>query len=527
MSLSSVITDMEAEGVNHLSTATILTSRSVTSSVRASVFENLFGDADTSMMQDEDEESVTLDQATAFGKQFGREDEEKVGVAIANPSASTSVNAADAAMTVLSTHGSVIYVCHPVDLQRQEGLFQDLAPAVERLLMHQNQNENSAAELIVIFQGMTDPSELEEAKAKFEAAAAIMLSNHIITPTSSKNIRDIFETVEYLSESAASTSLFKTLMEGKGQLLDPAEAAASVASAVSSAGGPFDATALLGRGMSPLSPVDLAASRKLGPLSRQALQSTLTKIQELTSLQDADSDSNQDETQLVSGFGALVEASIAQTMTQFDESSAPFQKSSITKRKRADLLQQIYVEVGDIYDNQLSQLKTACFESFRKGLSKLRVSPTLPQDMQSVLQTTVQQFDQQSKLLLPTDSKSKSYTSLWSSPTHAKAQFARSLKEYCTDRLNAAKASGNYRPLPRKGVTLGFHWLLPKPFGNDYRLNPSDVYSGSQLHYSPRTNKVAEIGQDEVSKNTGDWRKTVIPIPAASEMMYQAAKQNE
>merc|ERR1712071_652973 len=127
--------------------------------------------------------------------------------------------------------------------------------------------------------------------------------------------------------------------------------------------------------------------------------------------------------------------------------------SSMIKRKRSELLEQMYIEIGDIYDLQLEELKTACFESFRKGLSKLRVSPTLPQDMQKVASDAVKQFSKQSKGLLPSTSKASQYVSDWSSTYNAKKQFQRHLTEYCTDRLNVARASGNYRPLPRKGVT--------------------------------------------------------------------------
>merc|ERR1712071_478569 len=198
--------------------------------------------------------------------------------------------------------------------------------------------------------------------------------------------------------------------------------------------------------------------------------------------------------------------------------------SSMIKRKRSELLEQMYIEIGDIYDLQLEELKTACFESFRKGLSKLRVSPTLPQDMQKVASDAAKQFSKQSKGLLPSTSKASQYVSDWSSTYNAKKQFQRHLTEYCTDRLNVARASGNYRPLPRKGVTVGMHWLLPKPFGNDYRRNPTDVYTGEQFFYSPPTNKIAEIGDDQVRDGEGHWKDSIVPVPGGSEMMHQFGK---
>jgi len=284
--------------------------------------------------------------------------------------------------------------------------------------------------------------------------------------------------------------------------------------------------------------VDLAVSRKLGPtFTRKALQSTLTRIQEMVSLNSNEEneivDDDLSQINLVTNFGELVDASIAQTMEEFDEivsTSKIFQKSPITKRKRSDLLEQIYTEVGDMYDQQLSELTTACFESFRKGLSKLRLSPTLPQDMQDVASEAIQQFQKCSKKLLPQNNSQNQASyfvqSHWSSIQTAKTQFQRRLKDHCRDRLTAARASGNYKPFPRQGLTVGLHWLLPKPLGDDYRQSPSQLLGeGADLVYSPPTNKMAEIGEEEVRKNTGDWRRSIIPIPGGSDLFFQFEDQ--
>ena len=91
------------------------------------------------------------------------------------------------------------------------------------------------------------------------------------------------------------------------------------------------------------------------------------------------------------------------------------------------------------------------------------------------------------------------------------------LKEYITLRLQNAKAAGKFKPLPRKGVTMGFHWLLPKPFGNDYRLEPWQVHAKDDLVYTPK-DKITDVSKEDVM--TGDWRDNVVPCPTANEMMY-------
>ena len=89
--------------------------------------------------------------------------------------------------------------------------------------------------------------------------------------------------------------------------------------------------------------------------------------------------------------------------------------------------------------------------------------------------------------------------------------------DYNADRLKAAKASGQFRPVPRKGVTLCFHWLLPKPFGNDFRQEPWMAHAADNLVYVPKDG-ITDVSKGDI--RTGDWRKGVVPAVSGSEMLY-------
>merc|ERR1711862_358002 len=99
--------------------------------------------------------------------------------------------------------------------------------------------------------------------------------------------------------------------------------------------------------------------------------------------------------------------------------------------------------------------------------------------------------------------------------------------EYSSERLQAARASGSYRALPKKGVQIGMHWLLPKPFGNDYRVSSSDIYRGTMV-YDNQKSKVTEIGEgaiyDMENDYSKDWRESIVPVPSGTEMIYQTQK---
>lgn len=164
------------------------------------------------------------------------------------------------------------------------------------------------------------------------------------------------------------------------------------------------------------------------------------------------------------------------------------------------------------YEEQLKLLHVAAFESFKKSLSQLRLSPNLASDMEKVAADAVRLFADTAKSLLAKDSKSG-----WTKADSQTSALKKDLKEYVTLRLQTARADGKFRPVPRKGVTMGFHWLLPKPFGNDYRLEPWQVHAKDDLVYVPK-DKITDIRKEDVM--TGDWRDSIVPCPTANEMMY-------
>ena len=92
------------------------------------------------------------------------------------------------------------------------------------------------------------------------------------------------------------------------------------------------------------------------------------------------------------------------------------------------------------------------------------------------------------------------------------------LVEYVQRRVQAAQASGKFRPLPRKGVTVGLHWLLPKPFGNDYRQEPWMQHATDSLVYVPPDSKVTDVNPEDVA--SGSWRDKIVPSPSGNDMLY-------
>jgi len=509
MSLSTVISDLEAEGHAQLSTACVLVSRSVTSKQKQAVLDEMMGGADEHL-------SGALSKAVATAK----------GLALALPSFS---NLEEVVQSTVACQGLVIFIPAAVDLARGEGLMEVLAPAMERLLQWQASERDKAetfenkACLVVV----CEPGQQETTQQQLEKAAAPILETLDVgkkTTGSSKTTSNSnsHSSMQQLTDVFGGSVLYLTPDQIEGVVLDhekrphqmvtPEDAMTRVANVVAEDGALFaPLTALTTMSTTQhinQRPRELAAARQLEPARRKALSDALELVQEATAA----------NTKLVPAFGALCDAVLQQAKEQFQGDSSLVKSTFVGKDLTAALQKGLASEWMDAYEAQLSLLADASFASFRESLGKLRIGPTLANDLESKVQETLTQFAKASKALLP--SRVPSTHKLWKSRA-ADTQLAlkRKLRDFCKDRLQVAEASGQFRPIPRKGVTIGMHWLLPKPFGNDYRQEPWMVHATDNLVYVPRREtKVTDVPGDDVK--TGDWRDKIVPSPPGRDMVF-------
>lgn len=508
-SLSSVINDLEAEGADKITTFAFLTSRGVTKASKTKLLQSLFGiPKDTS----DDHEEAVNEETTAFGKKMGydhdTDDEENgpvsFGIAIANPLPGASVT--EVAATVQACGGNIVFVASLEDLNRGEGFFEKLAPAIERILNHDDNNDDAdnnnkdKKTLVVVVEGATTAQDLLDAKQVLESAATTILSS-IVQPDPNRpaaTLQQVFDSVEFVPSSGP----VDQLLEDIGASCDPSTAASNVAKAVfQDANTQTTVAGLHG------SPLDLAAARKLLPLSRQTSQSCMSIVKNNASDENGNA-------KLVHDFGKLCDAAVQSAVEQFDSDAGTLLvKSDVAKRIRSELVENMYSDLEEQYEDQLKLLHTAAFESFKSSLSKLRLSPNLASDMEKVADDAVKLFADTAKTLCAKKCKSAG----WPKADAQTVALKKELRGYITLRLQTAKADGKFKSVPRKGVTLGFHWLLPKPFGNDYRLEPWQVHAQDDLVYVPK-DKISDVRKEDIL--TGDWRDSVVPCATANEMMY-------
>lgn len=452
MSLSTVISDLEAEGVSKVAPACFLTSRGVTETKKA----ELFG-----------VEDVT---ATAFATESG--------VCMALSTGSSSVP--EAASTAVACEGKIVYYADEDDLARREGLFDSLGPAIERIL-----NEDDVTPSLIVV-----TSNPKSTKPLLEDAAAKVLSNLVSAKKKVSVLTDVFDSVKYVKTADEAMGLLEASKE-------PADAQESIASTVASDFWQSSPVSFISSpSSSNMSPKDLAAARKLGPAARKALDTAIERIKTV-------SDDNQS---IVADFGDLCAAATKRALEELEEAAVSSAVSScaVGKQIQANLRDELKGELADLAAGQLDLLQEACFTDFKAKLSKLRISPVLATDMDNVAKESVADFARRAK-------------SMPIGTADAKAMYQSRLQEFCAERLLAARAGGQFKPAPRKGITVGMHWLLPKPFGNDYRQEPWMVQATDNLVYIP-PDKITDVSPEDVA--SGDWRSKIVPSPTGNEMIY-------
>jgi len=541
MSLTPIISDLEAEGVSSLSTATFLSSKSVSDLDRKRIFKSLFDGASATL--DDDDEDIDLHTATSFGKKFDAdEDHEAIGIVVANPAVCSSASDSpyEVSSTVLATHGTIIYIVSDVDLidRDGEGLFHSLAPALERLARSKKEESEAddttestittTSELIVIFLN----ENLQSSKEKFQHYVKELLRTIPSSKSNNLSLEDIFDTIEYLTSNTLESNndvLMHTLIDSKGQLIPSEDALSHVYRSIAT-----EESAPVGK--KSLSTSDIAALRVLYPLKQQTLDMALDNVQSQTGgnmLIGSDDDEDEEDSpsiQLVPNFGDLLSSALTTSLDTYKETlSQSYPKivsnSPMTSTIQNQIIQEYYNEIEPLYEIQMALLQTSYFELFRKELSKLKLGPMLPSDMEAVVKKCYDEYCTACKKMVP-DNKGRKPN--WKSTTSYQSYYSKKLQEYSSERLQAARISGSYRPLPKKGVQVGMHWLLPKPFGNDYRVSGSDIYRGTMV-YDGGKKKIMEIGEEGVnSKEEGkaDWRNCIVPVPSGSEMMYQPSSGN-
>lgn len=445
MSLSSVINDLEAEEVTNVKTACLVTSKGVTARAKNDFLKRIF--------------DVNDEALTAFGTDSG------LILALGGK------NPAEVASTVLACEGRIAFYPDAIDLSRGEGLFDTLGPAIEKLLA-----AGTKGTLLVISE---DPT---TCKKQLEDAASSVLVNLVQPKGSSiKTLQDVFD-VQYISPSVD----FEAVLGALGGSSTPEDAAASVAATVEF-GNVFPPS------VQKLSHKDLAAARRLGPAARSAVESALDTVKSVAA-----------EKTFVAEFGALCDAAVKRALQELPKATG-----AVAGQIRQQLQEELYAELGDMFDEQINVLQEAYFETFTEGLANLRISPTLEADSDAIAAEKLKDFIAAAKDMVAKGSH-------WSI-IPAKTALANRLAEYVSARMTAAKASGKYKPVPRKGVTVGFHWLLPKPFGNDYRQEPWMVHATDNLVYVPK-DKITNVNPEDVV--TGDWRTKIVPSPASREMIF-------
>ena len=525
MSLSTVVSDLEAEGCcavecddetgaeqTVLTTACLVTSRSVSKRQRVRLLEELLQAGDIS----HNDAAGTADLWTAVAT--------TAGLALAQPPACEN-----AAAAACACGGTVLFAASDADLARGEGVMDALAPAVEKLLAakedaddkQQEQQQQQRHLYVLLMDGQTK----EVVQPRLERVAATVLANLVVNhhpqqdaaTTTVTTLQDVFDHgVDYLTPREAAAAVLQhekttpaAVAAQVAQLWNPQEMLLSQLTTM---------TNLMNNG------ANLAAARTLGPAARQCVREALEQVTAQCTIPGSGG-----EPKLVTNFGQLADAAVQQAVAALDDAvgsstSKKSSSSSTAQQIRANLRATLDGALQDLWAQQMELLQEAQFDEFKRSLSKLLVSPNLQRDMQAAATASVAAFAKAARKLVPKTAGSSSWSSSLGgagggyTATAQQQAYRRRLHDYVANRILNAQAAGKFKPLPRKGVTVGLHWLLPKPFGHDYRQEPWTVHATDDMVYVPPSSKLSDVSAADVA--AGTWRDQLVPSPAGNDMLY-------
>jgi hypothetical protein len=502
--VSSVITELQkyfgTEKEDHCLLASLITSRSVTKRQRRDVIQRI--------LQSDEEQAIDLSKMTGNG-----------AVALSSGFVLIQPNPQQVSDVVRAScrlcEGNVLYYPDPVDIQRGEGLMDALGPLLEALLQEANDtNDMARPSLYVLIPSGMDASAVQ---SPLERSINELLP-HLKSNGSDRipvSLGDIFQHIRYVSPDSVMTTFFN----------DPSAAALTTRTILDrNAQAPSGGDGKNAVEQMVTVPQNLAAARSLEPKAREQVQQILDAIQRASTAAGSGTTAATDATKsvrLVTNFGALCDAIIKQELNWDIPKDDEVASSALGLQIYNTLLEEVFINVSDLFVEQMTLLQKFCWDELKKNLSKVLISPNLQNDMQKIGQTSITAFVSGSVKLMPKTFFKPSASSISFMSSYiasASNMYVRKVQDYIANRILLARASGKFRPIPRKGVTLGFHWLLPKPFGNDYRQEPWMVHATDHMVYVPKDSKLMDVHPDQVM--SGEWKKQVVPHPPGNDMLY-------
>lgn len=504
--VSSVITDLQKyfaseDGESDCRLVSLVTSRSVTKRQRRNVIQQI--------LQSDEEQALDVNKLTG-----------NCAVALSSGFVLIQPNPQQLPDLIRACcdlcDGNVLYYPDPVDIQRGEGLLDTLGPLLEELLQQSKDVDDVTPQssLYVLVPSGIDASAVQ---SQLERSINELLPHLKSSNGSSDRIpvslSDIFQNIRYVSPDSVVSAFFN----------DHSSAATTTRAVLdrnAQAPGGGDVKNAIQQLVTV--PQNLAAARSLEPKARELVQQIVDAIQRASSNDVGATTADAGKSvRLVTNFGELCDAIIKQELKWDVAKEDAVASSALGLQIYNTLLEEVFINVSDLFVEQMTLLQKFCWDELKKNLSKVLISPNLQNDMQKLGQSSIAAFVSGSVKLMPKTSFKSSASSISFMSSYiasASNAYARRVQDYIANRILLARASGKFRPIPRKGVTVGFHWLLPKPFGNDYRQEPWMVHATDNMVYVPKDSKLMDVPPDQVM--TGEWKNQIVPHPPGNDMLY-------
>merc|ERR1740122_428826 len=177
--------------------------------------------------------------------------------------------------------------------------------------------------------------------------------------------------------------------------------------------------------------------------------------------------------EILPDFGAKTADLVSAALQRFDSEveAAGLRGTTAASDSRTALLKRLYRRLGGPVRQQLNALTKKAFSQFRREMAALKPVVVIDVQLKNLIADTKAAFDTEAQKLLPQGARGGPFSSEYE---YVRRNLVPAMKEKADEYLKGLQVQGLFVSTAKKRmpIDVGFHWLLPKPFGVDARYSP-------------------------------------------------------
>jgi len=177
--------------------------------------------------------------------------------------------------------------------------------------------------------------------------------------------------------------------------------------------------------------------------------------------------------EILPDFGAKAADLVSAALQRFDSEvdAAGLSGTTAALDSRTALLRRLHRGLRGPVRQQLNALTKKTFSQFRREIAALKPVADIDVQLKKRIADTKAVFDTEAQKLLPQGARGGPFSSEYE---YVRRNLVPAMQEKADEYLKGLQVQGLFVSTAKKRmpIDVGFHWLLPKPFGVDARYSP-------------------------------------------------------